>query len=301
MNKRVGLVVTLVSVAVVVAAIPIAWRLGAFESVLSAAADPTPVVTSPPPVAATTRVAPAPAPVKPQPLLHAAPVSVNTTGFWSWSVLDRNTGAQTGSANADRTNVTASMIKAWLAADYLRRKAEKNAKPSAHDLSELTIMIRDSDNDAATYFADLDGYKASIGRLVSLCGLTDSKPGIDWAHTLVSARDATRMGACIGDGRAAGPKYTDYLLNEMRSVRGVGRFGIINVLPADVAKQTAIKNGWVIKTDGDWHVNCMAVGPDWVLSVMTVYPSSKGMNQGISTCESVAKQLMAAVPSPASS
>src|SRR5207248_3166739 len=60
----------------------------------------------------------------PRPLLHAGPVSASSPGFWSWALLDRYTGELTGSPNLNAVNDTASMIKAWLAADYLRRAAE---------------------------------------------------------------------------------------------------------------------------------------------------------------------------------
>ena len=295
MRKRVVVIVAVFAVALVAAAVPFLWQIGVFDGVRSDAA-PTPLTGSPPPSPRTTRLAAPPpaAPVKIEPLLHPEPVSISTTGFWSWALLDRTTGAITAaSPNAAATNVTASMIKAWLAADFLRRSAEKNVTPGSNDMHELTIMIRDSDNNAASYFARLNGYTGSISRLKSRCGLTDSKAGVDWAHTLVSARDTVRMGACIGDGRAAGAKWTGWLLNEMRNVRGAGRFGIISALPAAVAAQTAIKNGWVVKNDNKWHINCMAIGPDWVLSVMTVYPSAKGMGHGIEICKSVAQQLMA--------
>jgi hypothetical protein len=295
MRKRTGIVMGLVACAVGIAAsIPYLWINGVIPG--SQATDWT-GGSSPPASPHTTRLAAPPAaaaPAKPQPLLHPAPVAVNNKDFWSWALMDRSTGQITASsANAQVTNVTASMIKAWLAADFLRRSAEKNKEPSSSDMKELTIMIRDSDNNAASYFARLNGYTGSIARLKSMCGLTDSKAGSDWANTFVSARDSTRMGACIGDGRAAGAKWTSWLLNEMRSVRGVGKFGIIKGLPADIASQTAIKNGWVVKSDGKWHINCMAIGPDWVLSVMTVYPSSKGMDVGMDTCSSVAQQLQA--------
>jgi hypothetical protein len=295
MRKRVVVIVAVFAVALVAAAVPFLWQIGVFDSVRSDA-SPAALTGSPPASPRTTRLAAPPpaAPVKSLPLLHPEPVSINSSGFWSWALMDRTTGAITAaSPNAAATNVTASMIKAWLAADFLRRSAEKGVTPKSSDMHELTIMIRDSDNNAASYFARLNGYTGSISRLKSMCGLTDSKAGVDWAHTLVSARDTVRMGACIGDGRAAGPKWTAWLLNEMRSVRGVGRFGIISALPADVASQTAIKNGWVVKNDDKWHINCMAIGPDWVLSVMTVYPSVKGMGQGIGICKSVAQQLMA--------
>jgi hypothetical protein len=267
-----------------------------FERGNAVSAAPTDATSTPAPSSSSTprtaTSAPPAAPTLTAPLLHAAPVSVNATGFWSWALMDRNSGELTTSPNAGTTNVTASMIKAWLAADYLRRAAERNTTPSTSTMKQLSIMIRDSDNNAASYFWKANGSSATISRLVSICGLTDSKAYIDWAHTLISARDATRMGACIGDGRAAGPKWTEWLLNEMRNVRGAGRFGIISVLPADVASKTAMKNGWIAKSDGKWHINCMAVGPDWVLSVMTVYPASKGMGYGVDTCKSVTKQLM---------
>jgi hypothetical protein len=100
------------------------------------------------------------------------------------------------------------------------------------------------------------------------------------------------MGRCIGDGRAAGAKWTPWLLNEMRNVR-VGRLGIIEALPPAVAKQTAIKNGWINKSDGKWHINCMAIGDTWVLGVMLVYPLARGEGHGWDVCESITKQLMA--------
>jgi hypothetical protein len=290
MNKRVALLIA-VFMAVLVAAVPYLWSLGLFSKAnpVNAAGALT---DQPNPTPKTTRL-PAAAPKATVPLVHAAPVSINTGAYFSWSVMNRNTGEVTSSPNANVTNVTASMIKAWLASDFLRRKAEKNQTPGSNDMHELTIMIRDSDNNAASYFYRLNGNGAGINRLISMCGLTDTKAVIDWAHTLMSSRDIVKMGDCIGDGTAAGPKWTDWVLNEMRSVRGAGKFGPIQVLPGDEATKVAIKNGWVIKSDGKWHINCMAVGDDWVLGVMTVYPSSKGMGAGIDICKSVTTQLMA--------
>jgi hypothetical protein len=296
MRKHTSLTITALLVALL-GATSFAWGLGGFETdnpvvaapTGSTSPDPDPSRSSNPQTLSTT---PPAVPTLTAPLLQAAPVTVNTSGFWSWTLMDRNSGELAGSDNAGATNVTASMIKAWLAADYLRRAAERNTTPSSSIMKQLTIMIRDSDNAAASYFWRANGGNATIKRLIAMCGLTDSKAYIDWAHTLMSARDATRMGACIGDGRAAGAKWTDWVLNEMRSVRGSGRFGIISVLPADVAGKTAIKNGWIAKSDGKWHINCMAVGPDWVLSVMTVYAASRGMSHGINICKSVTQQLM---------
>src|SRR5205814_2121531 len=80
---------------------------------------------------------------------------------------------------------------------------------------------RDRHTDAAEDVYELDGSDAVMRRMVSTCGLTETT-SVDgwWSRTGVSARDAVRLGACVADGRAAGPQWTDWLLGQMRQVRG---------------------------------------------------------------------------------
>jgi hypothetical protein len=253
---------------------------------LSATGDaPTPVVTTPPP------------PPPPLPF-HEAPVNVDTKGFLAWALLDRNTGEIVGSANlTEAKSTTASMIKAWLASDYLRRASEKGETPTKSRLADLEIMIRDSDNNAATRTYNLNGKTASIQRLISMCGLTESKATSgEWSRTYVSARDTVRMGLCIGDGRAAGPTWTPWVLDMMRKVRGLGDFGIRKALPADQAAEVAIKNGWLLRDEDHlWHTSCMAIGKDWVMAVLQRYPPTAGWNTDFEhtrqVCQEVATQL----------
>ncbi|GAA1736722.1 serine hydrolase [Luedemannella helvata] len=227
-------------------------------------------------------------------------VSLKTTGFWSWALLDRRTGAIVGSRNYASTSTTASMIKAWLAADYLRRAAEHGETPSSSRLHTIEIMIRDSDNNAAGTIYNADGRTASINRLIKMCKLTDSRATRgEWSRTYVSARDTVRMGDCIADGVAAGKKWTPWLLNMMRKVRGVGDFGIRAALPEPAAAEVAIKNGWLLRDeDLKWHVSCMAIGGTWVMSVLQRYPSTGDWNGDFaharSVCKQVAAQLLAA-------
>jgi hypothetical protein len=221
-------------------------------------------------------------------------VTVSSPGFWSWALLDTGTGAIAGSANLGATNDTASMIKAWLAADFLRLGTERGVPPAHGDLDLLRRMIRDSDNEAAEAIYRRNGATASIRRLSTRCGLTDSRATPNyWSLTMLSARDAARMGLCIADGRAAGPQWTPWVLDEMRQVRGAGRFGIVEALPPAVAGRTAIKNGWLLRKDGQWRVNCLAIGDGWVLAVLLRYPGSLPMAHGASVCRQIAAQLIA--------
>ena len=68
---------------------------------------------------------------------------------WYPGAADHRTGEINGSDNMGETSTTASMIKAWLAADYLRRAADAGQKPSDAKLADAMRMIRDSDNTRA--------------------------------------------------------------------------------------------------------------------------------------------------------
>jgi hypothetical protein len=241
--------------------------------------------------------APAPLPFRKADVTLA---TAKTQGFLSWALLDRRSGEIVGSDNMNATSTTASMVKAWLASDYLRRAAEKNESPPTSRLADLETLIRDSNNEAADRTYNLNGKTASIERLISICQLTDSKaiPNL-WSNTNISAQDTVRMGACIADGRAAGQKWTPWVLDMMRKVRGVGDFGIRKALPPTVQATVAIKNGWLLRDeDHNWHTNCMAIGETWVLSVLQRYPSQGDWNVDLAHTEQVCQDVAALLLNP---
>ncbi|WBB96602.1 MULTISPECIES: hypothetical protein [unclassified Solwaraspora] len=239
--------------------------------------------------------------------LAVAPTTVQLDGidgWWSWAMLDQRTGEIHGSANLAETSTTASLIKAWIAADYLRTSAEAGRSPSNFRMQQLEIMIRDSDNQVAEELWQEIGRTAATERMIRICGLTDSRSSTEnrWSTTRLSPRDVARIGACIADGRAAGAEWTDWLMTEMRSVRSPGDFGVIEAFPADEADGIAIKNGWVIRDDEQkWHVNCLAIGDGWTIGVMTRFPADRPFTYGGQTCRAVAQQLRAAATTSAGS
>ncbi|MFV2101994.1 hypothetical protein [Micromonospora sp. LOL_024] len=269
--------------------------------------------------------APTPAP-PPPPTLAAGKVSVNFKGeFFSWALLDRESGEISGAKNMTATSSTESMLKVWFVADYLRRLGDK--EPTAAMKDAASRAIRDSDDDAANtiYRAVGGSYSVPAGgqpgpvvkRAISICDLTDTKRGSVtgyegwWSFTQMSPRDAVRLGDCIADGTAAGPKWTKWLLSEMSRVRGStaaedqelraggGRWGIVDGLPESITSQgpVSIKNGWTpLEYDGNWHVNCLAVAEEWSLAVMLRYPQSSSLDYGADVCASVAAQLVTPQP-----
>ncbi|MGR6316708.1 hypothetical protein Q2K19_09490 [Micromonospora soli] len=277
---------------------------------------------------------PAPAPTTPPPpTLAAGPVSVNFKGdFFSWALMDRTTGKISGAKNMDQTNSTESMLKAWIVSDYLRQLGPTK-QPTAALKNWASLAIRDSNDVGANkvYAAAGGSYKPQsngkpdpvIQRAIKICGLTDTKrsgspaPAMYngwWSFTRMSPEDAVRLGDCIADGKAAGPTWTKWVLNEMAHVRGSvkaqqaksggGKWGIVDGLPASIKAQgpVYIKNGWTpLVYDGNWHVNCLAVTDKWSLAVMMRYPSNGGNvpDYGAKVCASVATQLVTPQPGAA--
>ncbi|GIH09997.1 hypothetical protein Rhe02_80640 [Rhizocola hellebori] len=234
-------------------------------------------------------------------------VAVNFSGeFLGWAMLDRTTGSVIGE-NLDKTSSTESMIKTWVVADHLRRAAAgKAGGPTPNEVKLASDAIKWSDDDAAQTLYERTGGNESIERMITMCGLTDTTVYDDWwSRTQMSPRDAVRLGECLANGTAAGPAWTTWLLQEMRQVsgttaateqqstRGGGRWGIIDGVPAAQANTVAIKNGWTsYRSDGNWHINCLAVTDSWSMAVMMRYPSSQGLDYGAGVCESIAAQLL---------
>ena len=219
-------------------------------------------------------------------------VKVDAKGWHSWALLDHKDGSLIGSATQAEVARTCSVIKVWIAADYLRRASEKGTTPSTSKLASLSKMIRNSDNAVATtVFAEL-GKTASFNRLKELCQLTDFKPSSSWGQCQMSARDLARLGAAVTAGTAAGPKWTEWLLNEMRLVK-LGTWGIREAFPADQAAALAIKNGWdTTAATQTRHMNCMATTPRWTMITMTKYPIAMPDRHGQEIDKNVAAQLL---------
>jgi hypothetical protein len=286
--------------------VPAGMAIGLPSKSASSAPDTSPVQADPLPLLTPTdpptpeKTPSAPDPVAPAPA-PSPEVEVEIEGFLAWAYLDRTTGATRESANAHETSSTESMIKSWIVADHLRRASADGDAPSNQSLRDARLAIRDSHDGAAERLYRHNGADAVVQRMIKICGLTDTyipEHGRGWwSRTEMSARDAVRLGECLADGRAAGPEWTDWLLSEMRQVRGLGDFGIRHALPDDQRATIAIKNGWVIRPDGSWHVSCLAVGDTWSMGILTRYPADLGYDQlghqrGAEICQTLAARYL---------
>ncbi|MFI9839582.1 hypothetical protein ACIHFD_21285 [Nonomuraea sp. NPDC051941] len=175
---------------------------------------------------------------------QAAPrVPAGTTA--SWLVFDRQAGKFVATRNAHRKFRSASVVKILIAIDYLERR---KSVPAA-DARLLKIMLRSSDDDAASAFWDRAGKGQIIVRMARKLGLSDaapppaSKPGF-WGYTSLSAYDIVRTYRYLLD--RAEPRVRDTILGHLRQSTPCGTDGFDQTfgIPGAVPRPWAVKQGW---------------------------------------------------------
>jgi len=164
------------------------------------------------------------------------------------AVFDRETGQFTELVNPDLQFRSASVVKLLLVLDYLWDRGPEYAVPPA-DRVRLEVMLRSSDDDAASYYWDHLGGSAIVDRMVTRLGLTHTSgppathPGF-WGYAAFTAADTVRIYQYLLD-EAPEPVRTFVMGNLHQATRygtdGFDQyFGISSVFdPA-----FAIKQGW---------------------------------------------------------
>ncbi|MDQ7808601.1 serine hydrolase [Amycolatopsis sp. A133] len=213
-------------------------------------------------------------------------VALDVRGEWSWALRELGSGAVVGDGTLRTT--TESVIKVWLAVDFL---ALRGSRLSADEDNRLSRMIRVSDDRAAQALYLRLGGDASIERMIRTCGLHETRIHPDWwSKTTMSATDATLLGRCVAGGPGVSAQWRAKLLELMQSVDPGNAFGIPEA-PALAGERIAVKNGWTLHGTW-WTVNCLAIWDHWVLAVLVRYPDQgTGHRYGADVCRNVAQQL----------
>ncbi|MGJ6961677.1 hypothetical protein ACSDR0_07160 [Streptosporangium sp. G11] len=160
-------------------------------------------------------------------------------------VFDRQAGKVTEYRNAHRRFRSASVVKILIAIDYLesRRSVPKG------DLALLKVMLRVSDDAAATSFWTRGGQGRIVQRMARKLRLTDTapppadKPGF-WGYTSLSAMDVVKTYRYLLD--QADPKVSGLILGHLRRSGQCGSDGFDQHfgIPRAVRGPWAVKQGW---------------------------------------------------------
>jgi hypothetical protein len=238
--------------------VPSAWRLFVFVAgCLAAGVSVSGCGTAPPPKAswatsspaasASPTASPTASPVvsaSPTPPPVALPAGV-TAGI---AVYDRQAGAFTEQRQVTLRFRSASLVKLLIALDYLWNRGPGYAIPAA-DRPRLDLMLRSSDDNAASYFWKLDGGDPIVTRMVGRLGLQNTAPPsavgkTGWGSTTLSAADVVRIYRYLLE-KAPAP-VRDLVMGDLhQSTRcGTDHYDQSFGIPSAFTRPWAVKQGW---------------------------------------------------------
>jgi hypothetical protein len=208
------------------------------------------------------------------------------------SVYDRVTGLScvyNGSKHFD----SASIVKAIILGALMRWHQQTKTPLSSWERNEATLMIEQSDNDAATALWDEVGM-GNLQRFLNLAGMGQTQLGQDgyWGLTQVTAHDEMLLLKLLtAPNSVLDANSRAYELYLMAHVVSWEAWGVTAGTPSDVTWH--VKNGWLPDATG-WHINSIGAftghGKDYMMAVLSVNANSSDDEQyGIDTIEDVAR------------
>ncbi|WP_433048145.1 hypothetical protein [Dactylosporangium sp. CS-033363] len=219
---------------------------------LAGCGDKEPPASSAPLFASASAAAPssaaAPPPSSAPAPTSAAPVAIPAGVTAGIVIYDRQTKSYVLQQKGAWRFRSASLVKLLIALDYFWNKGPSYSVPPA-DQPNLQVMLRSSDDAAATGLWKANGQRDIVTRMVQRLGLQDtapppvSQPGY-WGYTAVSAADLVRVYQYILD-KAPAPVRT-FIMGNLHQTTKCGTdhydqsFGIPSVFKAP----RAAKQGW---------------------------------------------------------
>jgi Beta-lactamase enzyme family len=185
---------------------------------------------------------------------------------------------------------SASIVKAIILAALLRLHQQTGTPLSSWENDEATLMITQSDNDAATDLWDEVGMR-SLQDFLDLAKMDQTRLGEDgyWGLTQATAHDEmlllellTRPNSVLTAASRA------YQLGLMARVISSQRWGTPAGAPSGVTVH--VKNGWLPDGSG-WHVNSIGAftGDDRNYLIAVLTDENESEQEGIDTIEAVAR------------
>jgi hypothetical protein len=186
---------------------------------------------------------PTPAP-PPSPATIAVPAGV-LAGI---AVYDRVTGTFVVQQRAATRFRSASVSKLLIVLDYFWNRGPAYSIPQA-DRARLDVMLRSSDDGAASYFWRANGSGQIVTRMAGRLGLQDTAPPpaarpTAWGYTAVSAADLVRVYRYLLESAPA--PVRDYVMGNLHQATkcGTDRFDQSFGIPSAFRKPWSAKQGW---------------------------------------------------------
>lgn len=226
-------------------------------------------------------------------------IPLPATGNLSLALADTASGSSAVYAPDQHAFVMASVAKVGILAALLLRAEAEGRALTAEERADAQKMIQVSDNSAADRRWRSIGGAGGFAAANRVFGLTETVPGTKdrWGLTTTTASDQLRLltGVTAEDSPLA-PASRACVHQLMSQVQPGQDWGVSAA--ADPAGGTALKNGWLPRTDsGLWVINSIGVvhhdGHRLLIAVLCDGQTSQAA--GIETVESAAAAAAAAL------
>jgi hypothetical protein len=204
------------------------------------------------------------------------------------AALDRVTGEyRDNGAVAHQRVESASVVKVFIADNLLHRRDAGQISLSAGDLSDMTRMLRSSDNAAANRFWGAYGANAIVSDVIGRYGLSETGLTSNiryWGNTLLTAHDMVVYYQRLLDGTGGlSAASRGFIIDQLQhsTPRGTDGdwqfFGLRDGLPGET--WIGQKQGWMCCVNGSSYRHSTGfVGPEgrYVIALLTTEPSGLG-------------------------
>jgi beta-lactamase class A len=191
--------------------------------------------------------------------------------------------------NEGHQSHSASVVKATILAALLYWRQNTHTSLTSTEKHEATLMIEDSDNNAATYLWN-DVGRTRLSQFVKAATMTETE--LDWGAwglSEITARDELQLMRLLTEHNAV---LTDssraYELNLMNHVVSYERWGVPAGAPSGLT--VYVKNGW-LNDPVLWVINSIGAieghGRDYKMAILTY--DNPGEQYGINTVQAIAE------------
>jgi beta-lactamase class A len=205
-------------------------------------------------------------------------------------VEDRRTGVECRINEGHRFD-SASVVKATILAALLRWHQETGRPLTANEKYLATLMITQSDNNAASALWNEVG-RTRLQHFLNLAKMTETQlgPGGYWGLTQITARDELQLLRLLtAPNSVLSNSSRAYQLGLMARVISSQRWGVPAGAPRGIS--VYVKNGWLPRATRGWRINSIGAfeghGRDYMIVVLS--DDNPTMAYGVDTVQRVAE------------
>jgi hypothetical protein len=190
----------------------------------------------------------------------------------------------------------ASTAKVYLMLAYLDLVESQNRSLRSDEINTLTVMIENSDNNAAQLTWIRLAYDTGLVRFQQKIGITGYKPCSDgWGCAELSAGSMIQALTLLQQGKILTPEHRQFALNLMNNIEADNQWGVGDTAPKGATFY--MKDGWLPDNDGTWLLNSVGIvtlgSETYTISVYSQENPTFDWTKVNKVCGDVAKLLTA--------